>query len=222
MRADLILGPPESKVHTARLSHKLQAQVLACFAADPYLHNMRDIIGQCFFVTGSAKGRQIRRQKSTIHGNSYYVNRAQSMPKLEPHFLRQAVACQLASPYHGSKRKKAFWGSRYWRLLILIALMAPPYGVEVWLSIFKRQSSLCSGASPRMARRGLALPARRAASDYIFTSFAAPQRDGLGTRHSKEFCRLYFWQLKKKTGAIMMGIATILRVLHQITDRRGL
>jgi hypothetical protein len=91
------------------------------------------------------KGRQIRRQKSTIHDNSYYVNRAQSMPKLEPHFLRQAVPCPLASPYHGSKRKRAFLGLTLLALTYLIALMAPPYGVEVCCLFFKG-SRLCARA----------------------------------------------------------------------------
>jgi hypothetical protein len=47
------------------------------------LHNMRAIIGRCFFDTRFARGRQIRRQKTTIHDNSYYVNRAKSTPELE-------------------------------------------------------------------------------------------------------------------------------------------
>jgi hypothetical protein len=41
------------------------------------------------------------------------------------------------------------------------------------------------GLQPGEEHAGLALPARRAGLILCFTSFAVPQRGGLGTRHSK-------------------------------------
>jgi hypothetical protein len=51
--------------------------------------------------------------------------------------------------------------------------------------------SPCSGYSPAKSMPGFR-SLRAEPSDFIFISFAVPQRGGLGTRHSKEFYQFYF------------------------------